>query len=226
MTGIIGALKIEIDGLVAKIEDIRTEEFGGYTFYLGTLCGKQVVVAVCGMGKVYSAVAATIMIVKYGASEIINIGIAGGVALNVSSGDIVIADKSIQHDFDMTAEGLPIGAHTPTDDGWAECSADVVKKLATIAAKNHRVHVGTVVTGDRFVASSEYSAFLREKFGALACDMETSAIAVTARAFGVKFAALRAISDGGDDTAIQDYAQFALKATAIAIEVITAYLAE
>ena len=52
MIGIICAMQIEADGILALCKDKKTSQKYGMTFTEGTLNGKEVVVVVCGVGKV------------------------------------------------------------------------------------------------------------------------------------------------------------------------------
>ena len=64
---------------------------------------------------------------------------------------------------------------------------------------------GTVVTGDSFVSNPEVRDMLERNFGAIACDMETAAIAYCCTAWNVPFVSLRRISDDAGETATTDY---------------------
>ena len=50
--GVIGAMQIEVDNLKASMSDISTKEYSGVTYVCGTIGDKEVVAAVCGIGKV------------------------------------------------------------------------------------------------------------------------------------------------------------------------------
>ena len=50
--GIIGAMKIEVDALCDMMQDAVVEVIAGIAFHRGMLCGRSVVVAQCGIGKV------------------------------------------------------------------------------------------------------------------------------------------------------------------------------
>ena len=74
ITGIIGAMKVETDSLKAKVENATRETISGIEFVSGTLCGVPVVIAQCGIGKVFAAMCAQTMILRFGATRIIKIG--------------------------------------------------------------------------------------------------------------------------------------------------------
>ena len=68
MLGIIGAMKIETDSLIAEMNNVEKVNAGAFVFSQGEICGKKVVVCECGIGKVFSASATALMIEKFGAS--------------------------------------------------------------------------------------------------------------------------------------------------------------
>ena len=56
--GIIGAMPCEVEPLIAQMENAQTLTVGSITFTQGFLCGKQTVIAICGIGKVFAAMCA------------------------------------------------------------------------------------------------------------------------------------------------------------------------
>jgi adenosylhomocysteine nucleosidase len=74
--GIIGAMAVEVESLKSKINNAKKEIVSGIEFVSGELCGKDVVVAQCGIGNVFAAICTEAMIVKYGVDSIINTGVA------------------------------------------------------------------------------------------------------------------------------------------------------
>ena len=64
MIGIIGAMQTEVELLIGKVEDAKTENISGIDFVSGKLCGKDCVVAKCGIGKVFAALCAQTMILR------------------------------------------------------------------------------------------------------------------------------------------------------------------
>lgn len=220
--GIIGAMQMEVDGLKAAIRGAKTETISGVKYTAGTLCGREVVVAACGVGKVFAAVCAEAMILRFGVSALLNTGVAGGLDPLLTVGNIVVADAVVQHDMNTTAigdvRGLLSGlgiVRVPTDhtlSGTLETAA----REAGLAVRR-----GTVASGDLFVAKESTKARIRDEFGAVACDMESAAVGTVAHLNGVPFAILRATSDGGDG---MEYADFAPLAAARSVEVTKAFL--
>ena len=62
MTGIICAMQIEADGIIALSQNTQTEEIAGMKFTTGTLNGKDIAVVVCGVGKVNAAMCAVVLL--------------------------------------------------------------------------------------------------------------------------------------------------------------------
>ena len=90
MIAIIAAMDKELNTLLDALTVASIEVFADKTFYVGTLNGKEVVIAKSGIGKVNAAVTTAILLQRYEIDYLINTGVAGGV-LPSQSQDIVIA---------------------------------------------------------------------------------------------------------------------------------------
>ena len=232
MTGIIGAMESEVRILISKLENAKEQIIGRNVYYTGLLCGKEVVIARCGIGKVAAAVSAQIMIDRFGADLVINTGIAGGLAKGIGIGDIVIASGLIQHDFDLSLFGYAKG-YIPGFDQQdrnvptvfkADC--ETVGKLECAAKKlGVNCKTGVIVSGDIFVCDSAKKNELVSLFGAYATEMEGAAIAEAACLSGVPFAVIRAISDSADEEATESFDTFEEKAAGVSSSMILEFLA-
>ena len=213
MIGIIGAMAVEVEGLIAAMENKSPETVSRMTFWRGTLAGVECVVAQCGAGKVNSAVCAQTMILRYGASPIINTGVAGGVGSRaVRIGDLVVAEGVTQHDSDTTPIDGDKGRDLPIlGRSVLETDARVSGLLADCAREvyNGNVHRGLIATGDQFIGGKERLHAIAERTGAIACEMEGGSIGQACALADVPFAVLRAISDNADDNAVDDFPKFA-----------------
>ena len=226
LTGIICAMQLEMDGLRAQMTDTVSETVSGIEFVHGTLCGAPVVTAVCGVGKVFAALCAQTMILRYAPARLINTGVAGSLSPALTIGNIAIARDVVQHDMDTSPLGDPVGllsginiVHIPADPALGEALE------ASAAACGLTVRRGTIATGDQFISSGEQKSRIRDSFDAIACEMEGGAIGHVCYVNGIPFAVLRAISDGGDEEASMDYPTFARMAAENSVRVLTDYLA-
>ena len=109
MIGIIAAMNVEMESLRSFMTDMTTETISGITFVSGTLEGKQVVTAVCGIGKVFAAMCAQTMILRYQPECIVNTGVAGTLSDKLTIGSIAVSSAVVQHDMDTSAIGDPVG---------------------------------------------------------------------------------------------------------------------
>lgn len=229
MTGIIGAMDIEVNGLIEIMENKRTEVISGTTYTTGRIGQEECVVAKCGIGKVNAAVATQTMILRYQPDKIINTGIGGSTSQKTHIGYVVLAENVVQHDMDTTIIGdKPGELFLPQENiVYIPCDEMLIRELvqACEAIGETRYLVGTVATGDQFISGHDNRTRLNEQFGAVACEMEGGSIGQVCRINGVPFAILRSISDSmsEEDDAVE-YATFSRSAAKRSIEILTAFL--
>lgn len=224
MIGIIGAMSIEIDEIVNKLTEKNEYSYKTYNFVSGKLCGKDVVVCKCGIGKVNASTATMLMKVKYNIDVLINIGVAGGYK-TLKQGDIVISSKTVEHDYDGTPDGLTLGQVHGFDSPFLDCDEELVSSLHKIACeRGYSTVVGAVATGDQFIASNVKSSLITQTFGAVAYDMESGAINHACKNLGIRFVAIRAISDNGNDEAIESFYEFVTKAALKSEDLVCSYI--
>lgn len=214
--GIIGAMDDEVRELISRLEERRTEFVSGIEFNVGKLYGKSVVVAKCGVGKVFAAICAEAMIIKYAPALVVNTGVGGALDKSLRPLDIVFADKIVQHDMDTSPIGDPVGLISGINRVYFETDERARAILAESAkALGVSFLVGTVATGDKFISDKADKERITSLFGATACEMEGGAIAHTAFVNDTPFMVVRAISDSADGEACMDYPIFLPKATKI-----------
>ena len=207
--GIIGAMASEVDGLVAALSEHESETVGGILYHTGMLEGKRVAIARCGVGKVFAAICAEAMIIKYSPSLVINTGVGGALAAGLKTTDIVIADKLCQHDMDTSPLGDPKGLVSGINKIYFDTDERAVGILKSSAERlGLNAYVGTVASGDKFVADKSDKDRIVSQFRAMACEMEGAAVAHVAFVNETRFAVIRAISDSADGDATMDYPTF------------------
>lgn len=207
--GIIGAMEPEVCGLVSLLAEKACEQVSGITFYTGVLTGKRVAIAKCGIGKVFAALCAQTMILKYSPSLIVNTGVGGALAAGLTTGDIVIAESLCQHDMDTSAIGDPVGLVSGINKIYFDAdrrAADIL--LSASSSLGLKARLGRIASGDKFIASAEDKSRIISSFYADACEMEGCAIAQVAFVNNTPFAVVRAISDSADGEATMDYPTF------------------
>ncbi|MBO5653186.1 MAG: 5'-methylthioadenosine/adenosylhomocysteine nucleosidase [Clostridia bacterium] len=218
MIGIIAAMTVELEKLKEAATVTREETVSGLTFTLGVLEGKEVVMTVCGEGKVNAALSAEAMLLRYAPTLLINTGVAGALSETLSVPDVAVATAVCQHDYDISPLGyqkgqvlFPGGSATFFETDGKAASA------FTAAAKEAGVHTesGVIASGDIFVAEEGLKTAIRQGFSAIACEMEGGAIGHVAFLNQTPFAVIRAISDGADDATAFD----PVRAAAISVDI-------
>ena len=163
--------------------------------------------ALSGIGKVNAALATAALIRESRPDAVISIGCAGSFAEGVGVGDIIIASETAYHDVwcgpgnePGQVQGLP-----------ASFGADpMLLACASSLSDSAKVHCGLICTGDRFIETIEEDRKILELFPeALACDMESAAIAQVCYLKHVPFMCFRIVSDcvadGGHDVTYGDF---------------------
>ena len=222
MTGIIGAMRIEVETIKSLMENKTSETVSGVEYVKGTLRGKDVVIAVCGIGKVAAAMCTQTMILKYSPDCIINTGVGGSLSTKLAIGDIAVAESLVQHDMDTSPLGDPVGLisginviNMPADEKVVDKLVKCVEKLDSVKALK-----GVIASGDQFIASEEKKKYIVDNFGAIVCEMEGASIAQVCYTNGVPFGVVRAVSDCADGSSHMDYGEFLPIAAANAAKLI------
>lgn len=195
-------MKTETDTLKAMVEQAKTETISGIEFVQGMIGGKEVVVAQCGIGKVFAALCAQTMILHYQTDRVINVGVGGTLSPDVGLLDTVVASAVVQHDMDTSPLGDPIGMLSGLNIVQIPASADLAKSVSDAAESlGFRCVSGVIASGDQFIGDHAKKQWIGETFGAVACEMEGAAIGQVCYVNGVPFAVIRTISDNADDAA-------------------------
>lgn len=212
----IGIIVAEIKELEA-IEDlmIDLEEFHLYNLniFKGKISNKDCLLVRCGVGKVNSARTAQILTDNFKLEFIINLGSAGSLNNDLNIGDIVIAKKLVQHDFDVTAFGRDKG-YIPETGMFFECDSILLKKCSSIEINNINIFTGIIASGDIFCTDVKMKENINKKFNADCVEMEGAAIAQVCSLNNIPFIVVRSISDtpnGNNNIDFNEYLHFASK---------------
>lgn len=221
--GIIGAMQMEVDNLKEAMENQSVETVSGVNFVSGNIGDVEVVAAVCGVGKVFAAICAEAMILKYQPDMVINVGVAGTLTKDLGVLDVAVATDVFQHDMDTSALGDPVGLisglnqiYFPTDEKMKNLLCDCLRD------KGVNYVTGPIATGDLFMHDPAKKAQVRQDFRAIAAEMEGGSIGHVCTVNNVPFAVLRSISDG--DGGAMDYQTFAEKAAIVSIEIVLDFI--
>ncbi len=193
--GIIFAMKEELQALKKYLMVNKIEKIYELTFYEALIANQKVILVESGVGKVNAARTAQILIDNYHPSVIYNIGVAGGIASDLTVGDIVISTSLIQHDFDITAfdhkKGyIPnIGDVIPVDNSLVTHISEIFK------SQKLSYKLGCIASGDIFCTQEKMAQKIHSQFSALCVEMEGAAIGQVCYLCRVPCVILRSISD-------------------------------
>lgn len=230
--GIICALNKELRPYLDRLTALATHTFAGLEITEGEIAGKWVMLTNAGIGKVNASIAATLLCDRFQCDLIVFPGLAGGLALGLEVGDLVVATELVQHDhgnwidgkFHLTQPTPPPGM--PKIGNGFLLSPAIERIAREVAQASHAfgVHFGKIISGDIFVRCAATTERLLQQHRALAVDMEGAAVAQVAERFGRRFLVVRIISDLARAPHVLDE-QTKLDRLDIGAEFVTAFIA-
>jgi len=229
--GIICAIPEEIGHFGDAFDAEREETCAGFRFYCGRLEGVPTVLVEGGMGKVNAGLVATLLSDRFGCRALVFSGVAGGVDPHLGIGDVVIAERLVQHDYGVLQSGrvepyqpghLPffmpteqLGYHPPqalldrVRDALADMRLPPLSAAAAGGAVRHpAIHFGTVLTGDSFLSCIDTRNRLFASLNGQAVEMEGAAVAQVAERFAIPCLVIRSLSDMAGEENDLDFLAF------------------
>ena len=189
-TGVIFAMQKEAQRLLDNYENYTFKEIHGIPFYE---IDNSLTICVGGVGKVNTAISASIMHERYSPEVIINAGVAGCFK-DYPVGSIVVPEHCVQHDVDTTIAGDPIGlVSTVNVREFYTYEPETTMKVLT--QNGFEVEPGIVATGDWFGKDFDKARWIIDEFGALMCDMEAAAVCHVCLRYGTKPVIIKVVSD-------------------------------
>ena len=194
------------------------------------------------MGKVNAAVVTTLLAARFGCRVIVLSGVAGGLDPALHIGDVVIADRIVQHDVGRIEDDVlqryqagHVSFINPTDALGYSMNPDLLDTIrgrldgvtlpplsqsAGGGDRPPRVVYGTILTGDQYVHCEATRQRLHRELSGRAVEMEGGAVAQVCETFGVPWLVIRALSDlAGRDSAL-DFGAFAEEVAAISATIV------
>ena len=198
------AMPVELHSLPGAKELQAFETVSGVPFFE---IAPNIIACAGGVSKVNAAMAAEILCLKYGVDLILNAGVAG-CATDLPTGSLVVASEFVQHDVDTTAVGDPIGL-VSTVNQVVFPTWEAARCVEILASMGITAVTGRVATGDWFATKTPRAEWIRDTFSPLLVEMEGCAIAQVCLRHGVKFVALKSVSDHlFNDNQAEEYFDF------------------
>lgn len=215
--GIIAAMQEEMQAIkeiMTEREEIHIHEL---IFIKGKIEKSNVVLVEAGVGKVNASRVTQILIDRFDIIGVINVGSAASANSELKIGDIVVGDKLVQHDFDITAFGHPKG-YISNIGQYVESDIELLNKMKQAIEKlensEFKIKIGTIASGDIFCTEIKMKDKIRSKFNADAIEMEGAAIAQVCELDEVPFIVIRSISDtpnGNNEITFDEFLEVAAK---------------
>ncbi len=215
--GIIAAMEEEMNAIKDVMEEIKQIEIYELVFIEGKINNKECILVKSGIGKVNSSRTTQILLDKFEIKYVINVGSACAANDELEIGDIIIGNKLVQHDFDITAFGHKkgyisnIGEYIKSDEKLIKELKIKISKLSNV---NYKIKIGTIASGDIFCTGESMKRKINSKFGADAIEMEGASIAQVCYLDKVPFIIIRSISDttnGRNQITFEQYLELASK---------------
>jgi adenosylhomocysteine nucleosidase len=228
--GILCAIPQELAHLEHEMQDVSHDEIAALRFARGRLDGHDVVLVGAGIGKTNTAVAATLLADRFSVRLVIFSGVAGGLDPELHIGDVVISDRTLQHDAGVieneriaTYQAGHVPFFNPTDRLGYTVDPALVERVRTAlggfqlpplsssaggSGRPPVITFGMILSGDQYIHCEATRERLFATLGGRAVEMEGGTLGQVCEKFGIPFLDIRALSDlAGRDSSI-DFAAF------------------
>jgi adenosylhomocysteine nucleosidase len=228
--GLLCAIPPEWRHLHDAMAGVTVERVGPFAFARGRLDAHDLVLVQAGIGKVNTAIVATLLKERFGAEVILFSGVAGGLDPALDIGDVVIGTRTFQHDAGVMEAGRlepyqpgHVPFFNPTERwGYGASEALVAKAKAALEGlelpplsraaggdgSRPRIVFGSVVSGDQYVHCETTRERLHRRFEAQAVEMEGGALGQAGEALGFDWLDIRALSDLAGASSAIDFRAF------------------
>jgi adenosylhomocysteine nucleosidase len=132
-------------------------------------------------------------------NSVLCIGAAGSLTESVKPGDLVIAAKTVEHDFHLKFIQRPLPAFA--------ADAALLSRAARVRAEGLVCHTGAVASGDEDIIDGLRAAEIFQKTDALAVAWEGAGGARACQFNRVPYLEVRAVTDFADKAAVADFAR-------------------
>ena len=198
MIAILVAVRQELRPILRRADANHVVRQEHLDFYEGTLAGQPVALLALGVGKECARIAAEITIRCYRPDLVISAGFGGGLQPHVQDGDIVLGTEILELRKDQGTEITWDLTYKPA--GLTRISGNGAPEL--------RVHRGKIITANEMVLRATNKARIGKATGALAVDMETSAVVAVCAAKKTDCLAVRCITDNDHEDLPEEFNDF------------------
>lgn len=169
------ALGAEAGGFVDLLQGCVTSRCPTFVEHAGELGHQRVAILETGVGRAAAARATTDAIALHRPQWVVSAGFAGALHEDLQRGHMLMPEEIVDIHGQCLTVGLKLGATSPG------------------------LHTGRLLTVDELIRTQAEKRRLGAEHRALACDMETMAVAQVCHEQKVRFLSVRIVSDAIDD---------------------------
>jgi 5'-methylthioadenosine/S-adenosylhomocysteine nucleosidase len=221
---ILGAVPQEITVFTTAMGNPPKQALWGIPYYRGKLAGKQVVVAITGIGKTYTGMTTTLFITQFKPRLVLMSGTGARINPELRTGDVIVATTTYEHDYgSLTSQGMVYRPMNSPDNGkevenafsppqslLAEADAAISSYNGPQVSANgttYRVKArrGVVSSSDLFGVTQQRIDQLRSLFHTDIMEMESAPLGHVCETLGVPYLIVRAGSNVAQEAPNDDY---------------------
>jgi adenosylhomocysteine nucleosidase/futalosine hydrolase len=221
---ILGAVPQEITVFVSAMKDAAKKELWGIPYWQGDIEGKPVIVAITGIGKVYTGMTTTLFLTELKPRLVLMSGTGARINQQLRTGDVIVASTLYEHDYgSLTRNDMVYRPfNSPVNGAEVEnrlSPPNALLKLADQAMATYRspqvtadgapyevkVRRGVVASADLFGMTERRIDSLRTHFHTDIVEMESAPLGRVCQTFGVPYLVIRAGSNVAQEAPNDDY---------------------
>jgi adenosylhomocysteine nucleosidase len=221
---VLGAVPQEIVPFTDAMGKPPKSELWGIPYYRGKIAGKDVVVAITGIGKTFTGMTTTLFIQQFKPRLVLMSGTGARINQALRTGDVIVATETHEHDYgSLTRTGMVYRPLNGPDNGDEVQNAfSPPQSLLSIADKaistytapevtangaTYRVKVrrGVVSSSDLFGVPQDRIDTLRTQFHTDIMEMESAPLGLVCQTLGVPYLIIRAGSNVAQEAPNDDY---------------------
>jgi len=204
--GIVCSHPAEMRAVLAIMKEKHDVRFSLFKGCEGRLGERPCVAIESGMGGDRAYVATKQLLPIYRPRVILDFGLAAGLRADIVPGDVVVADRVLDCSVFLGSwkERDPFLTNDPPGTVLEEGSVLEPAEGVLAAAERNGLKRAAVGSAEFFLESGRVRDALRD-LGVDVFDYETWSVGLAAHEAGVSWASLRAVSDGGTQSAREDF---------------------
>lgn len=208
MKAVIGESLMDVNALLNRVNIINTTSINGMTIHKVRIeNGCSFLIVITGYGKVNTSRAVQYLKDEYHVDTIILTGnTASTSATDLPFGTVGISTSSFQYDVDFTALGEAEYTLPNMNTGRYIADAGLIKSAQdSTAGLGFNVEEGVYATGDQFLTDGTTATTLATDEGVSFIDSATAAAAQVAYLEGIKYIAVKGVSNYATADAVANY---------------------